>query len=214
MGRRPDPAVRALILEQAERLIHLRGFHSTSLDDIARNCRMTKANLLHHYGSKEELGLAVFDAKIADYRKNRVDPLCCRRDPAANVRRLFEEATRVYNGNGCRGGCLVANIALEMSDLNEAFRGRASLFFSEWARGMGACLARAKKDGEFGRGLNPRAAAESIIALYEGAITMARATRDASLFHRVGQVACAILEQHRSIQRRSRTMGPKTPCGC
>ena len=214
MGRKPDPAVRALILEQAEQLIHLRGFHSTSLDGIAKKCRMTKANLLHHYGSKEELGLAVFDAKIKDYRKRRVDPLCCRRDPVANVGRLFEEAARFYEGNGCQGGCLVGNIALEMSDLDEAFRRRAGLFFSEWAKGMAACLSRAKKEGDFGRGLKPKAAAESIVALYEGAIMMARATRDASVFRRVGRVARSILEQHRRVQRRSDAMGPKTPCGC
>ncbi len=213
MGRRPDPKARARILEEAEHLIHLRGFHGTAMEDIARSCRMTKANLFHHYGSKEELGLAVLDAKIADYRRRRLDPLCAGADPAGAVERMFREAGRFFGGNGCRAGCLVGNIALEMSDLNEHFRRRASRFFEEWARSMADCLSRAKASGAFRESLEPRAMAEAIISLYEGAVMLARTRRDASVFERLGRIARSLLEQHQSSHGRH-AMGPKTPCGC
>lgn len=214
MGRKPDLAARAKILQEAEHLIHLRGYRSTSLDDIAKSCRMTKANLLHHYGSKEDLGLAVLDAKMSDYKKRRCEPLCAENDPARAVTRMFEETSRFYDGNGCRAGCFVANIALEMSDSSEAFRKRASLFFEEWARSMAQCLSRAKSSGYFQASLDPKASAEAIISLYEGAILLARTRRDASVFLRVGKMARSMLEQHRSRPRRIHIMGPKTPCGC
>lgn len=215
MGRRPDPKIRQRIIDQAEHLMHLKGFHSTSMEEIASACAMTKANLFHHYGSKEELGLAVLDAKMSDYNQRRIEPICCQDDPGTAVYGMFEEAAKFYQGNGCKAGCFIGNIALEMSDINEAFRRRISLFFEEWARSMSCCLDRARKAGRLAEALDSRATAEAVIALYEGAIMMARTRRDASVFKRVGRIARRLLEQHEiRTDRRRMNMGPKTPCGC
>lgn len=219
MGRKPDLEVPLRILDEAEHLIHLRGFHSTSMEQIAAACGMTKANLFHHYGSKEELGLAVLDAKMADYRARRVEPLCAQGDPVESVYALFADAARFYDGNGCKAGCFIGNIALEMSDINEAFRERTSAFFAQWSQSMASCLKRAQDAGLFTASLQPESAADAIVALYEGAIMLARTRRDATVFLRVGAVARSILEQHRLVQLkdnkgRNTTMGPKTPCGC
>jgi TetR/AcrR family transcriptional repressor of nem operon len=215
MGRKPDLKARELILCQAEHLIHLHGFHSTSMEEIAKNCKMTKANLFHHYGSKEELGLAVLDAKMSDYNKKSVEPICSQSDPGEAVYSMFQNAAKFYDGNGCKAGCFMGNIALEMSDINEAFRRRVSRFFEQWAESMSCCLSRARDAGRFGPTLDPKATAEAIIALYEGAIMMARTRRDATVFKRVGKIARQVLEQHEIRKdRRNTTMGPKTPCGC
>lgn len=207
MGRKPDLEVRELILRQAEHLIHLRGFHQTTLDEIAKNCKMTKANLFHHFDSKEELGLAVLDAKMTDYRQRRVDPLCGNADPVAAVFKLFEDCACFYNGNGCKAGCFIGNIALEMSDISETFRKKVSRFFDEWVAGMAECLERFQDSGVFKETLDPKAAAETILSLYEGAIMLARTRRDASVFLRVGGMAKSLLEQHLSSNRRNKHHG-------
>lgn len=214
MGRKSDPAIRERIIAQAEHLIHLRGYNATALDEIARCCKMTKANLFHHYGCKEELALAVLDAKILDYQAKRVNPLCAQADPAAAVADMFAQAARHFSGNGCKAGCFVANIAIEMSDVNELFRQRTSLFFKGWTDSMAACLKRRVSDGSYANTLEPRAAAEAIVSLYEGAVLLARTHRDPSVFTRVGRMARQLLEQHKKPARRKTTMGPKTPCGC
>lgn len=197
MARPVNPAVRQRILSEAEHLIHLHGFHATAMDDIARCCGMTKANLFHHYGSKEELVLAVLDAKMADYRTRRVDPPCDCREPIEGIAKMFRDAKAFHTGNGCKAGCFVGNIALEMADLSEVFRERASAFFREWSERLARCLARARAEGYFAPTLEPRAAADSIISLYEGAVMLARTRRDATVFDRVGRMARAMLEQHR-----------------
>lgn len=214
MGRRADPAIRERIIQQAEHLIHLRGYHATALEEIARCCGMTKANLFHHYGCKEELALAVLDAKIRDYQEKRINPLCAQGDPAAAVGEMFASAARHFSGNGCKAGCFVANIALEMSDVSELFRRRTSAFFKGWAESMAACLRKRVEEGAFAPTLDARASSEAIVSLYEGAVLLARTHRDPLVFHRVGKVARQLLEQHRNTTRRKTTMGPKTPCGC
>lgn len=214
MGRKPDPTIRERILQEAEHVIHLKGFNAACMEEIAQACGMTKANLFHHYGSKAQLALAVLDFKIAELRKRRVEPLCAQESPELAVQEMFDERATFFHGNGCKAGCFVGNIALEMSDRDETFRARVGDFFEEWASSMAECLERLKKSGYFGETLDARAAAESIVALYEGAMMLARSRRDAKVFTRAGAVARSILEQHKVEKRRRNTMGPKTPCGC
>ncbi|MFI5350277.1 MAG: TetR/AcrR family transcriptional regulator [Elusimicrobiota bacterium] len=198
MGRKPDTAVRERILQQAEHVIHLKGYNSACMEEIAKAAGMTKANLFHHYGSKSQLGLAVLDFKIDEFRKRRVEPLCTQAAPEAAVERMFSEGAAFFDGIGCKGGCFVGNIALEMSDCDEAFRERVGKLFAEWAGGMAACLERCKKSGYFGPELDSKAAAEAIVAMYEGAIMLTRSQRDAKIFKRVGVIARSVLEQHKT----------------
>lgn len=216
MGRKPDLEARQRILQQAEHQLHISGYHGTSMDAIAQACQMTKANLFHHYGSKEELALAVLDDKIANYRANRVQPLCSQGDPVEAVAAMFSEAGEFFDGIGCKAGCFIANIGLEMADVNEEFRRRVGEFFAEWSRGMADCLAKCQQAGGFDETFDPQASADSIVALYEGAVMMARTRRDATVFARVGKLAREMLEKHMTSKyiRRDNTMGPKTPCGC
>lgn len=216
MGRKVDLGVRQRILEQAEHQLHLNGYHNTAMDDIARACDMTKANLFHHYGSKEELALAVLDAKIGSYRQRQVEPVCAHGDPVDAVGQMFSEAGAHFDGIGCKAGCFIANMGLEMADVNEHFRKRVGEFFAHWSASIAECLKKAQGEGRFDASLDPEAAAESILALYEGAVMMARTRRDATVFARVGKQARAMLETHKTetYQRRDTTMGPKTPCGC
>jgi TetR/AcrR family transcriptional regulator, transcriptional repressor for nem operon len=216
MGRKPDLEVRQRILRQAEHQLHLRGYHHTSMDEIAQRSKMTKANLFHHFGSKEELALAVLDDKIASYKLNRVEPLCCHEDPVEAVGCLFSDAGKFFEGIGCKAGCFIANIGLEMADVNEQFRKKVGEFFGSWSRSMADCLRKAQKEGRFETDLDPDACAEAVLALYEGAVMLARTRRDATVFDRVGKLAREMLERRKTstYQRRPSTMGPKTPCGC
>ena len=199
MARPTDPTIRERILQEAEHVIHLKGYSNASLEQIAQACGMTKANLYHHYGSKEKLALAVLDFKIAEFQSRKVKPLCCEESPEKAVEVLFERAEELFGDNGCKAGCFVGNIALEMSDQDETFRTRVAAFFDEWTKSMTECLERCKSKGYFRPSLDPRSAAEAVVALYEGAIMLARSRRDATVFGRVGKVARNVLEQHKAV---------------
>lgn len=199
MARKPDTAVRERILQQAEHVIHLKGYNHACLNEIAEACGMTKGNLIHHYGSKSELALAVLDFKIKEFQSRKVEPVCAQAVPEDAVFEMFAAAGRVFDGNGCKAGCFVGNIALEMSDLDETFRKKVAAFFDEWAAGLSACLERCKSKGYFKKELDARATAESIVALYEGAMMLARSRRDATVFARVGKVAKQLLAQYKVV---------------
>jgi len=190
--RADGDAARKLILEQAEHLIHLQGYRGTSLDEIAKRCKMTKANLFHHYRDKEELGLAVLDYKAARYREHCLARLFPPGRPAEEaVAAVFDEACCHFKSNGCRAGCFIGNIALEMSDVNARFRERASRFFEEWSAALARLLEASGHGGSAG------ATAEAVLELYEGATMLARAKRDPSIFERARDNALALLRARR-----------------
>ncbi|MBI4347260.1 MAG: TetR/AcrR family transcriptional regulator [Elusimicrobia bacterium] len=186
-NRQDGDATRKRILDEAEHLIHVHGFRGTSLEDIARRCGVTKANLLHHFRSKEELGLAVLDYKAECYRACLSTVFAPGKSAEQAIHDVFEQAASFLKGNGCKAGCFIGNIALEMSDVDARFRERAGRFFSEWAAALERLIAAAGHNGE------SRAAAESVLALYEGATMLARTQRDPSVFERTRDTALALI---------------------
>jgi len=59
-------ARRAQILEGAFRCFAERGFHAARMDDLARECGLSKGSLYWHFDSKEDVFLALFDALEAE----------------------------------------------------------------------------------------------------------------------------------------------------
>lgn len=83
------------ILQQAARLIYLKGFDGTSMQDIADACGMTKAGLYHHIATKEALLLAImhygmdlFEERVMGPVKDIADPLARLKATLANNVRL------------------------------------------------------------------------------------------------------------------------------
>jgi AcrR family transcriptional regulator len=52
---------RAQIIDEATKLIGQRGYYGFGIRELAQNCQITDAGLLHHFGSKEKLLIAVLE---------------------------------------------------------------------------------------------------------------------------------------------------------
>ena len=59
-------ARRAQILDGAFRCFAARGFHAARMDDLARECGLSKGSLYWHFDSKEDVFLALFEALEAE----------------------------------------------------------------------------------------------------------------------------------------------------
>lgn len=65
-GYAPGRARRAQIIQAAIELFGEHGYRATSLRQIGAHCGITHAGVLHHFPTKEELLLAVLDARDAE----------------------------------------------------------------------------------------------------------------------------------------------------
>lgn len=62
------------LLETALHLFHKKGFHATSMQDIAEGMGLRKASLYHYIDAKEDLLVSIYQRTIAEYGR-RIDSI-------------------------------------------------------------------------------------------------------------------------------------------
>ncbi len=180
--RTHDPErTRERLLQAAFREIHRTGFQSASIDAILAATKVTKGALYYHFKSKEALGYAVVEEKIAELTRDRwLRPMLSEGEAIdiliGVVRRIPSRPKNV------RAGCPLLLLSQEMSPLDEQFRRRLEKIFLEWQDGIAALLRKGKSQGTVRRDLNPDEAASFLIATVEGYATLAKSAQDAKVW--------------------------------
>ncbi|WP_374721430.1 TetR/AcrR family transcriptional regulator [Peribacillus tepidiphilus] len=77
-----------LILETALKLFSEKGYHSTSMQDIATECQIAKGSLYTYFQSKDELFLSIFKHSFESYREAIIE---VEHDPTLSKREKFEK---------------------------------------------------------------------------------------------------------------------------
>jgi TetR/AcrR family transcriptional repressor of nem operon len=194
-------ATRDQILDAAARLIHLRGYHGTSLDDVLRESGVGKGNFYYYFRSKEDLGFAIIDRVVERFLERTLEPafVDLKADPLDQVRAFLDRLLEVQRQRNCVGGCPMGNLASELSDVHEGFRQRLADIFERWRVKLAATLERGRESGRLRADLDASSAAGFVVASLEGAILMAKVTRDISVMEK----CVAELKQHLTLYARA-----------
>src|SRR5438309_7690556 len=173
-------STREAILQAATRLMHVRGYQNTSLDDVLRESGVGKGNFYYHFRSKEDLGYAILDQIVAGFVERTLEP--CFADPhgapLAQIRCFLDRLEQAQRDRKCVGGCVMGNLASELSDVHEGFRTRLATVFMVWQARFAAALTAAKERGEIAAGCDPAATARFLVASIEGAILLTKVIKD------------------------------------
>src|SRR5258708_12554039 len=150
-----DPErTRERLLQAAFREIHRSGFQSAGIDTILAATNVTKGALYYHFESKEALGYAVVEEKIAKLTRDRwLRPMCSEGEP---IDILIGVVRRIPSGpQDVRAGCPLLLLAQEMSPLDEQFRKRLERIFLASQEGIATLLRTGKSQGTVRPALNP-----------------------------------------------------------
>lgn len=157
---------RRLIVDEAYRLFATRGYRGSSLRDVAAAAGMSQSNLLHHFGSKEELLLAVLEQR---------DELGGTEAPGAEVPgvasdRFDEHIVSQAKLNESIPGLIALYSVLSAEGTTLDHPGR-DYFLSRYDRlrtGYEGEFEVLRRQGRLREGVDPAVAAASVIALWEG----------------------------------------------
>ena len=179
-------ATRDQILDVAGKLIHLRGYHATSLDDVLKESGVGKGNFYYYLKSKEDLGYAILDRMLQAFVERTLEPAFADAvaDPVVQIKEFLDRVLDNQRQRSCIGGCPMGNLASELSDVHEGFRQRLAGMFLQWRVTLAEVLARGQESGRLRSGLDPASAAEFLVAALEGAILLTKVTRDISVMER------------------------------
>ena len=174
------------ILDAAARLIHLRGYHCTSLDDVLRESGVGKGNFYYYFKSKEDLGYAIIDRVMQAFIARALDPVFTDSgaDPVAQIHQFLDRVLENQRQRNCVGGCPIGNLASELSDVHEGFRQRLAGIFEVWRSKLTEVLARCEIGCRASRDFDPSAVAQFLVAALEGAILLTKVTKDIAIMER------------------------------
>lgn len=172
-------AKREQIIDAAARLIHLRGYKSTSIEDILRATGIGKGNFYYYFASKEELGFAILDWQTSRFAERVLQKAFGgKRNPLEQIQAYLDLLLDLARKSRCRGGCPVGNLAQELSDTHEGFRRRLDRAFEAWRAFLEGVLRRARAEGRLRPGADPARLSRFLLAGIEGAILLAKVRKD------------------------------------
>lgn len=154
------------------------GFNNVGINAVLTQAGVPKGSFYYYFASKEEFGLAVIDAFASSYSAKLADILDNpHASPLTRLRHYFEAGIVEMENCQCTQGCLIGNLAQELSGQSELFRHRLNQVLTEWEQQITACLDAARAQGELGLDQQPKELARFILASWEGAILRAKTTK-------------------------------------
>jgi TetR/AcrR family transcriptional regulator, transcriptional repressor for nem operon len=167
--------VRERLLEAGVRTFSKAGFNGCSVQDITDAAGVPKGSFYNHFESKEALGAAALQHYWTDGACDQLKILT-RPDmsPRERLRTYFEEATAEMAQIGFTCGCLVGNMAAELSDHSPIIAIQLSAIFLGWSGQVAECIRAAQAAGEIESNADPDQLAAFVLNAWEGAVLRAR----------------------------------------
>jgi AcrR family transcriptional regulator len=156
---------RDLLLGTAERLFYTEGYHATGIDRILSESGVAKMTLYKHFKSKDELILAVLDARQQPMLE-RLGDARRKLPPRDALLGIFDGLHNMIHNPDAFCGCLFINAAAEYQDREHPIHQRAAAYkaqFQDYLRELLQALDAPE----------PSQLARQLQFLIEGALSMA-----------------------------------------
>ena len=194
----PEPETKERILRTAFQLFHEQGFHATGVATIVREAGINPGSLYHFFEGKDQLLLQVLEFATQYLGSAVMDPV--ERQTSDPIKRIFVLLDQYRTGmlrHGCRMGCPIGNLALEVSDGNAEARRLIHRNFESWASRVEGWLVAA--GNRLPADLDRHQLAHFILTVMEGGLMQARAANDLGVFDQ----SVNVLRQHLDLLQQS-----------
>ncbi len=159
------------IIQESLKLFSLKGFLSTSIQDIMEGAKTSKGGLYNHFKSKDEIFHAVLSEARKIWREKSLAGLDQLEKPVAKVKKLLENYRDRYlkDRKTFPGGCVFVTLSVELDDQRSVFSRELNEGFVRLKAMIKRLLDQGKKSGELRPGVNTEAVTEMIFSGMLGA---------------------------------------------
>ncbi|WP_055603704.1 TetR/AcrR family transcriptional regulator [Streptomyces aureus] len=183
MGR--TSTARERLLEATGDLMRRRGYSGLGVAEICARAEVKKGSFYHFFESKQALTVEVVDAYWQGERACWTGALEGAEPALERLHRLLDGMVdlqrRTKESSGTVDGCLLGNLALELSTQEPDVRARLEEIFDEQIALVAGVLAEAASDGTVPEDRATRAVARAVVAQLEGMVLFAKLRNDPSV---------------------------------
>lgn len=155
------------ILDVAQHLIQVHGWHGFSFRDIADALGIKSSSLHYHFPKKADLGVAV----VKRYSERRRDELRILAETKKSPAEKLKAFSGVFHALLADGRvCLCGFLAVERRSIPPEVKAEVDVFFQLNITWLSDLLERARKDGVFSFSESATARARAIFSILEGAM--------------------------------------------
>jgi AcrR family transcriptional regulator len=171
----PNPT-RTRLLDAARYLFWEKGYTATGMAEILERAQANSGSFYHFFASKEALLLAVLDSYLEAFDPVIVQPAFARRrDPIDRIFAILEGYRERLVQTGCRYGCPLGRLALEIEAENLPAHNRIAANFAGWVGAVRGCLEESRD--RFPSNLDLDALATFVLTAMEGGVMQSRSSR-------------------------------------
>jgi TetR/AcrR family transcriptional repressor of nem operon len=174
-------STRDRLLEAARYLFWERGYSATSMTDILERAEANSGSFYHFFASKEALMIAVLDSYLGGLEPVVMQPASeSHADPIERIFGVLEGYRERLVQTGCRYGCPLGRLALEVDTENRPAHQLIAANFDAWTEWIRKWLEEAKD--RLPRDLNLVALSRFVLTTMEGGVMQSRTHRSLEPF--------------------------------
>jgi TetR/AcrR family transcriptional regulator, transcriptional repressor for nem operon len=139
---------RQMLLQNAFELIYVKGYQSTSIDEIIATTHVTKGAFFHHFQNKEEMGLSLIEEFMHGTMQDMMfSPLLTEENPLDAIYNLMHLLLLESPLMQAKYGCPTHNLIQEMAPINPVFKQALLEITEQTQKAFNSILDNAKSKG-------------------------------------------------------------------
>jgi AcrR family transcriptional regulator len=181
-------ATRASILSRAVDLASVEGLEGLTIGRLASDLEMSKSGLFAHFGSKQELQLAVVGAAAEHFRTTVIEPAGTAAEGAARLRAMAGAYLGHLASGPYPGGCFWGAASAEYDDRPGPVRDAIAAALDSW-------LAQLERQAHIAGSPDPAGLAFELYAVVMGANSRYRLSGDREVFGQARSIVDRLLAE-------------------
>ncbi|MHA4739075.1 TetR/AcrR family transcriptional regulator [Dyadobacter sp. MSC1_007] len=162
-------ATRLSMLKMAFELIYVKGYRTTSIDDIIATTHVTKGAFYYHFKNKDEMGIAIISELLKPTLvESFIQPLQQEGNPLDAIYELINDLLMNNEFLKVEYGCPASNLTQEMGSWNIDFNNALTELTQQWTHAMTASIEKGKETGFVRQDVNAKQVTMFIMSGYWG----------------------------------------------
>lgn len=172
---------REQLLNAGVAALHSKGFNGCGVQEITDAAGVPKGSFYNYFESKEAFSAEVLEHYWEQGAQKNLAVLSDESIPALErLKTYFSQRRDVHAAGHFERGCMIGNLATEVTGQSRLVRDRLAGLFAGWVRVVGNCLREAQERGEIDAAIDPMTLASFLVNAWQGAVMRAKVERDSS----------------------------------